>query len=419
MKQQGAEVDVGGEKVGQVWRQVKPYFVGFLVFLLVVGAIWALIYLPRMQVPVCPPGKEGLPPKICFDIENEARKTLAYIMGGILAIIGIYMGFRRIRASENQVRALEQQILVAREGQITERFTRAIEQLGSERMEVRLGGIYALERIANDSDKDYWTIIETLTAYVRENASWREQSQDTNSDGCREEAVLEGPALPWQERTKPTTDVQAALNVLSRRKYAYGQGETQRLDLSRTDLRGAYLKDARLAGIILDGAHLEKAELDGAILKGGSFWAAHMEGANLQKAFLEGAVLWVAHLEKTNLTEAILEMAELNTAHMEEAVLQRAHLEKSDLSGAFLERADLSEAHLEKANLSRAHLENVLLYGAYLKRAKLKMAHLESAYLEGAHLEGTDLLRATGLTRNQLSVAILDDKTRLPDYLQE
>jgi hypothetical protein len=142
------------EKMGQLWRRVKPYLMGFLVVLVVAGAILALYYLPKMQVPICPPGKEGLPPKICFDIENEARKTLAYIMAGVLAIIGIYMGLRRIRA-------LERQVLVAQEGQITERFTRAIEQLGNDKMEVRLGGIYALERIANDSDKDYWPIMET------------------------------------------------------------------------------------------------------------------------------------------------------------------------------------------------------------------------------------------------------------------
>jgi hypothetical protein len=162
----------------QGWRRVEPYLIkvlrclkGFLIVvficLLVAGAIWALINVPKMEVPVCPPGMEGLPPKICFDMENEARKTLAYIMGGLLAIIGIYMAHRRIRA-------LERQVVVAQEGQITERFTRAIEQLGSERMEVRLGGIYALERIAKDSDKDYWVIMETLTAFIRENAPWRD-----------------------------------------------------------------------------------------------------------------------------------------------------------------------------------------------------------------------------------------------------
>ncbi len=217
-----------------MWRRLKPFLLGFLVILVVAAAVWALIYVPKMQVPVCPTGQEGLP-KICFDIENEARKTLAYIMGGILAIIGIYMGFRRIRASETQVRSLEQQVLVAQEGQITERFTRAIEQLGSDKMEVRLGGIYALERIAFDSDKDYWPIMETLTAYVRERAPWQEPplSECAGSSGKESAAT----ATLGLATLKPATDIQAILTVLGRRKYRYGQKEEKgRLYLRNTDL---------------------------------------------------------------------------------------------------------------------------------------------------------------------------------------
>jgi hypothetical protein len=168
----------------------------------------------------------GLPPKICFDIENEARRTLAYIMGGILAIIGITLAYRRIRA-------LERQVLVAQEGQITERFTRAIEQLGSDRMEVRLGGIYALERIANDSDKDFWPIMETLTAYVRERAPWNEALAAGGEESSNEKS-----AVQTKSRPKPATDIQAILTVLGRRKYYYKQGETEPLDLRGTDLRG-------------------------------------------------------------------------------------------------------------------------------------------------------------------------------------
>ena len=60
----------------------------------------------------------------------------------------------------------------------TERFTRAIDQLGATddkegepKLEIRLGAIYALERIARDSpERDYATIMEVLTAYVRDNA---------------------------------------------------------------------------------------------------------------------------------------------------------------------------------------------------------------------------------------------------------
>jgi hypothetical protein len=55
---------------------------------------------------------------------------------------------------------------IAREGQITDRFTKAIAQLGEqgpEKLAVRLGGIYALERIARDSERDHWPMMEVLT----------------------------------------------------------------------------------------------------------------------------------------------------------------------------------------------------------------------------------------------------------------
>jgi hypothetical protein len=77
---------------------------------------------------------------------------------------------------------------LSREGQITDRFTKAIEQLGAldrtmdqtgnprPKLSVRLGGIYALERIARDSEKDEWPILEILTGYVREQSLGRTES---------------------------------------------------------------------------------------------------------------------------------------------------------------------------------------------------------------------------------------------------
>ena len=90
-----------------------------LACLAVAGGIWALIYVPKMQVPVCPPDQAGLPPKVCY-IENEARKTLAYIMGGVLAIIGITLAHRRIRALESQVRGQEQVMVAQNQLQVAQ-----------------------------------------------------------------------------------------------------------------------------------------------------------------------------------------------------------------------------------------------------------------------------------------------------------
>ena len=56
---------------------------------------------------------------------------------------------------------------------------------------------------------------------------------------------------------------------------------------------------------------------------------------------------------------------------------------------------------------------------AHLEGADLSDANLEGADLNEAHLEGANLFKAIGLTKEQLAQAILDDKTILPNYLQE
>ena len=84
------------------------------------------------------------------------------VVGGAFALFALYLTFRRVK--------------VAEQGHITDRYTKAIEQLGAltaenkPNVEVRLGAIYALERIAFDSPRDHWPIMEVLTAYVRQNA---------------------------------------------------------------------------------------------------------------------------------------------------------------------------------------------------------------------------------------------------------
>jgi hypothetical protein len=84
--------------------------------------------------------------------------AMAQILGGTALLSGLYFTWRTLRTNQ--------------EGQITERFTRAINQLGSTEPEIRLGGIYALERIARDSERDRSTITQVLSAYIRQNSPW-------------------------------------------------------------------------------------------------------------------------------------------------------------------------------------------------------------------------------------------------------
>jgi hypothetical protein len=141
---------------------------------------------------------------------------------------------------------------------------------------IRLGGIYALERIARDSDKDHWPIMEVLTAYVRDTAPWIPKEAQPLPEGqalvlqsprmhTPASSTAEGPAL------RPTpTDIQASLTVIGRRTRSPNREGEYRLDLHNTDLRSADLREAHLEGAHLSEAHLEGAEMCAFGDRGGS-----------------------------------------------------------------------------------------------------------------------------------------------------
>jgi uncharacterized protein YjbI with pentapeptide repeats len=78
-----------------------------------------------------------------------------------------------------------------------------------------------------------------------------------------------------------------------------------------------------------------------------------------------------------------------------------------DIHGAFVRRTDLSGVSLRGANLA----------GADATKASFRNADFEGALLTGTVLRGADLTGAKNLTIEQLSVAIIDDRTILPSYI--
>ena len=237
-------------------------------------------------------------------LQNDLRTTLLQGLGGLAVLGGAYFAARQLQTGREQLR-------VALEGQVTERFTRAIDQLGSAELDVRLGGIYALERIARDSPSDRATIEEVLTAYVRTHSPWppRLPGQYAASAPISEVPELEVRA----------PDVQAAATVLARRQLP--PSGRRRLNLADVDLRKAYLPKANL-----EGARLSRTNLHGAWLRKANFRAAGLEKANLQ----------ATELTHTSLQRAWLYNASLQEARLDGADLQNARLVGTNLQGGSL-----------------------------------------------------------------------------------
>jgi len=146
---------------------------------------------------------------------------------------------------------------------------------------VRIGGIYALERVARDSRRDHPTVIEVLAAFIREHSHEQRPTAGPATD-----------ALPLRT-TRP--DVQAAVTVIGRR---ISRNDREPIDLAGVSLTGASLTRANLHSANLTGADLLRADLTGASLGGADLTGAYLVSADLTGASLGGADLtgawWLA-----------------------------------------------------------------------------------------------------------------------------
>ena len=231
------------------------------------------------------------------------------------------------------------------EGHVTDRYTKAIEQLGSDRLDVRLGAIYGLERIMIDSERDHPTIVEVLAAFVREHS----RVLTTRANETEEDERFRFP--------DSETDVRAAVRVLGRRPE--GRTERGRVDLTGAYLVGAFLMNTRLSGAILKEAYLAKTNLSGADLSGADLSLAYMTSAVLTDAVmidadLAGADLNQARMICADLTGANLNCATALAAELVGAKMAETIMSSADLTGADLAGADLTGADLTNANLNGA-----------------------------------------------------------------
>ena len=251
----------------------------------------------------------------------------------IVALAGIWANVRNTSAttevSRRAVEAAQRTVELTERGQVTERYTKAIVQLGSDKLDVRIGAIYALERVARDSPTDHSTVMEVLTAFIRERSHepWpplapdgKERPRRTRpdrpgvfipDDPNQPESPAAPPILNKKGWTRP--DVQAAATVVGRRdkqRDVFGE----RIDLI----------DASLVGVDLIAAGLSDADLNG----------ADLAGANLQGADLRGADLTVADLRWATLLSTKLDSACLVNADLRQALLLGATFDDADLSGA-------------------------------------------------------------------------------------
>ncbi|WP_257232022.1 pentapeptide repeat-containing protein [Streptomyces sp. Rer75] len=332
----------------------------------------------------------GLAPSAGIIITGFRTMLVATAAGGI-AGLGLYYTHRNHRHAEKLYEHSQEQFAhlrekdreqaeLAREGQVTERYVEAIKLLGSEDMTERLGGIYSLERIMRDSEKDHDAVVKVLAAFVRRRAPLPsdEDAEEAGAASC------------------PADDVQAVITVLGNRPV---RSEEFRINLASTDLRGANL----------DGCHFKRAIFNGSRLDG-----IHAIRVDLENVWIQGASLCDAYLLEGNLDDASGYHTLFAGANLLQSTLRGATLLHSQFTDA-----GLTWANMDGANFSYSEMWRVNLYRSTSSAADFMGVDLWEADLNEADLRGSQLWFARNLTSGQLEHALIDDSTQLPEGLNE
>ncbi|WP_052249460.1 pentapeptide repeat-containing protein [Tateyamaria sp. ANG-S1] len=246
-----------------------------------------------------------------LEATGRTNDYLFYVLriGGLTAVLGavIALPFTLIRlqlTSEANDTALQ--------GQITERINKATEGLGAVRnertrrlkpnfttlmdaeyeefevttpnIEVRIGAIFALERIAQDSLRDHFQAMEILCAYVRHNSAQHELS----------------PTEDIKKPAEPRFDIQTAIDVIGRRS------------VDQRNLEAAKEFRLNLQNSNLDGVNFAYGSFDGAVFVNCRFEAANLSRASLRGTLFDGSLLNHARWFDADLTGASFRHTTLN-----------------------------------------------------------------------------------------------------------
>ena len=249
---------------------------------LIVAQLVALLSETQTSAPadIAPPSQSGKPgdPTAIRDLSY----AIAVLLGVLVAASTVPFALIRVWINDRTIKATERTTNAAEQGLITDKINTAVTGLGVEKtvkqtasdgnvtentdanIEVRLGAVYALERISQDSDRDHMQIMEILCAYIRTNA----------------------PLDPETSTPPKNTraDIQAALTVIGRRapdKIALERTKGFELDLRDADLGGAALRDGDFAQAVFFGSNFQFALLLRTNLKGAKLQNANLSYANL------------------------------------------------------------------------------------------------------------------------------------------
>jgi uncharacterized protein YjbI with pentapeptide repeats len=358
------------------------FTIGILVIL---ACLIIIIFLPRQQAKRL--RNSDVEKRLAF--ENETRKTVIQILGGIAFFSTFYFSYKTYILSNEQ--------------QITNRFTETIRLLSDSNRDIRIGALYALERLCKDSEKDKISILQIINAYIRNRAP--QSSKDILHrfvDSSLNKASSDDYSCSFYhpsnevyvfqvDTTKQELDIQVAIAIL-------GTNNSGQVPLNFTGLN--------LQGIDFRALDLSNSDFSYCDLTSDDFGKATIDSCKFNNVVANETNFAVTKMRKSS---------------FENSLLQEANFYQADLSnsyiggGACCYKCQFGEAVFINGKLENSvDLQRALFWDADLTNVSFEFANMDSANLDRTILKGADLSGTRGILKSELDKAKTDKTTKLP-----
>ena len=300
-----------------------------------------------------------------FIFEKEVvTASLRNLFIVLAAIVGVPLAIWRSAVAKQQAKASERQAETGEKRLRNETYVKGAAMLGDKVLSVRLGGIYSLKGLANESPEEYQIqVMELLCAFVRNPPEEEAQTDGTMCEGTGDSGRAGGPKVLRD-------DVQTVVDIIVRREDELREGwkwSQQR----QLDLRGASLEAVAAAGGDLAGALLHGAKLDWGNFRNATLSGARMTDGSMKNATVTGANMSGCSFRDADLSGISCNKVDISRCSMNSVDLSRAQAYGAKISNAGISGSDLRRANLRRVKLDHCQINNTDFSGANMWRANV------------------------------------------------
>jgi hypothetical protein len=287
------------------------------------------------------------------DFLDSAVKTI----GTVSTIVGAIILYQRFKDDRKKFEYEKQK---DEKQKLAQDFSKAVEQLGNkDSLHVRIGGIYTLERIAQNHPDAHWTVMEVLTSFIRSFDPEKFIAMEGLGEGDPSDIITVPP------------DIQAAFTVVGRRNIEK--------DKNQINLSGAFLVGVDVSGLNFSHVNLSRANLKNSKFSNISFCKANLKKSRFTQA----------HIHDVNFKGSDLKDASFYKANLESVIFREANLSLTYFAGAKLVKSNFCDTDLSKALFSEfeaeQHLEEIHYHAmGYLDDKRSIEEVYEVAYVKDA-----------------------------------